>query len=51
VIGVAERALAPETSAALSVLARNAAPAWAETFDRLTATLDLRARMFAELVV
>jgi hypothetical protein len=49
VIGVAERALAPEAAASLSLLARDATPAWAETFGRLTATLDLRARMFAEL--
>lgn len=49
VIGVAERALPPETAAELSALAEDAVPAWAETFTRLGATLRLRATMLAEL--
>ena len=49
VIGVAERALPASSAPTLAELAGNTAPAWSETFDRLTATLELRARMLAEL--
>ena len=49
VLGVAERALAPETAAALDALAEGTGSAWAEMFTRLAATLRLRATMLAEL--
>ena len=49
VLGVAERALAPEAAAALDDLAERTGSAWAEMFARLAATLRLRATMLAEL--
>lgn len=49
VLGVAERALAPEAAEALDLLAEDAGSAWAEMFARLAATLRLRATMLAEL--
>ncbi|MFC1433149.1 DUF5691 domain-containing protein [Streptacidiphilus sp. N1-3] len=49
VLGVAERALAPESAGALDALAAGAGSAWAEMFTRLAATLRLRATMLAEL--
>ncbi|GHF48804.1 hypothetical protein GCM10018790_28160 [Kitasatospora xanthocidica] len=51
VLGMTERALAPETAAAVERLAAEAAPdsAWAETFARLAGTLRFRAAMLAEL--
>jgi hypothetical protein len=50
VLGVAERALAPEAADELDALAEGAGSAWAEMFSRLAATLRLRATMLAELV-
>jgi hypothetical protein len=49
VLGVAERALAPEAASELDVLAEGTGSAWAEMFTRLAATLRLRATMLAEL--
>ncbi|MFJ6622439.1 DUF5691 domain-containing protein [Kitasatospora sp. NPDC091335] len=51
VLGMTERALAPETAAAVERLAAEAAPdsAWSETFARLAGTLRFRAAMLAEL--
>ncbi|MFE7527496.1 DUF5691 domain-containing protein [Kitasatospora sp. NPDC057542] len=51
VLGMTERALAPETAAAVEELAAGAAPdsAWSETFTRLAGTLRFRAAMLAEL--
>lgn len=51
VLGMTERALAPETAPAVEALAADAAPdsAWAETFARLAGTLRFRAAMLAEL--
>ncbi|MEV7179077.1 DUF5691 domain-containing protein [Kitasatospora sp. NPDC093679] len=51
VLGMTERALAPEAAPAVEALAADAAPdtAWADTFTRLAETLRLRAAMFAEL--
>ncbi|MFJ8626870.1 DUF5691 domain-containing protein [Kitasatospora sp. NPDC093550] len=51
VLGMTERALAPETAVAVEELAAGAAPdsAWAETFARLAGTLRFRAAMLAEL--
>ncbi|MFE7593904.1 DUF5691 domain-containing protein [Kitasatospora sp. NPDC057512] len=51
VLGMTERALAPETAAAVEELAAGAAPdsAWSETFSRLAGTLRFRAAMLAEL--
>ncbi|WP_369183858.1 DUF5691 domain-containing protein [Streptomyces sp. Y1] len=51
VLGMTERALAPETAAAVEELAAEAAPdsAWSETFGRLAGTLRFRAAMLAEL--
>ncbi|MFG2903533.1 DUF5691 domain-containing protein [Kitasatospora sp. NPDC048286] len=51
VLGMTERALAPETAAAVEELAAGAAPdsAWSETFARLAGTLRFRAAMLAEL--
>ncbi|MFF7989947.1 DUF5691 domain-containing protein [Kitasatospora xanthocidica] len=51
VLGMTERALAPEAAAAVERLAAEAAPdsAWAETFARLAGTLRFRAAMLAEL--
>ncbi|MER8184035.1 DUF5691 domain-containing protein [Kitasatospora sp. NPDC094015] len=51
VLGMTERALAPEAAPAVAALAADAAPdtAWAETFDRLAGTLRFRAAMLAEL--
>ena len=51
VLGMTERALAPETAPAAEALAADAAPdtAWAETFARLAGTLRFRAAMTAEL--
>ncbi|MFC1417084.1 DUF5691 domain-containing protein [Streptacidiphilus cavernicola] len=49
VLGVAERALAPEAAEALDALAERTGSAWAEVFNRLAATLRLRAAMLAEL--
>ncbi|MER7766311.1 DUF5691 domain-containing protein [Kitasatospora sp. NPDC096140] len=51
VLGMTERALAPETADAVEELAAGAAPdsAWAETFARLAGTLRFRAAMLAEL--
>jgi hypothetical protein len=49
VLGVAERALAPQAAERLDALAADADPAWAEMFTRLAATLRLRATMLAEL--
>lgn len=49
VLGVAERALAPEAAVRLDALAADADSAWAEMFTRLAATLRLRATMLAEL--
>ncbi|MFD0528632.1 hypothetical protein ACFQ1I_19155 [Kitasatospora arboriphila] len=50
-LGMTERALAPEAAPAVEALAADAAPdtAWADTFTRLAETLRLRAAMFAEL--
>lgn len=51
VLGMTERALAPETAPAVEALAADAAPdgAWADTFTRLAGTLRLRAVMLDEL--
>ncbi|WP_405012954.1 DUF5691 domain-containing protein [Kitasatospora sp. NBC_01539] len=51
VLGMTERALAPEAAAAVEALATDAAPetAWADTFARLAGTLRLRAVMLDEL--
>ncbi|MFD0272527.1 DUF5691 domain-containing protein [Kitasatospora sp. NPDC127111] len=51
VLGMTERALAPETAAAVEALAADTAPAtaWAETFARLAGTLRFREAMLAEL--
>jgi len=49
VLGVAERALAPEAAEELDALAEGAGSAWAEMFTRLAATLRLRATMLTEL--
>ncbi|MGA5820452.1 DUF5691 domain-containing protein [Kitasatospora sp. NPDC094028] len=51
VLGMTERALAPETAAAVEELAAGATPdsAWSETFGRLAGTLRFRAAMLAEL--
>ncbi|MFE6504597.1 DUF5691 domain-containing protein [Kitasatospora sp. NPDC057738] len=51
VLGMTERALAPETAAAVEELAAGAAPdsAWSETFARLAGTLRFRAAMLSEL--
>ncbi|WP_371497505.1 DUF5691 domain-containing protein [Kitasatospora sp. NBC_00374] len=51
VLGMTERALAPEAAPAVEALAADAAPdtAWAETFTRLAGTLRFRAAMLAEL--
>ncbi|MBV6696507.1 DUF5691 domain-containing protein [Kitasatospora aureofaciens] len=51
VLGMTERALAPETAAAVEALAAEAAPesAWSETFARLAGTLRFREAMLAEL--
>jgi len=51
VLGMTERALAPETAPAVEALAADAAPdtAWSETFHRLAGTLRFRAAMLAEL--
>jgi len=51
VLGMTERALAPETAPAVEALAAGAAPdtAWADTFTRLAGTLRFRAAMLAEL--
>ncbi|WP_405360112.1 DUF5691 domain-containing protein [Kitasatospora sp. NBC_00085] len=51
VLGMTERALAPETAAAVEALVADTAPAtaWAETFTRLAGTLRFREAMLAEL--
>ncbi|MCG6496499.1 DUF5691 domain-containing protein [Kitasatospora sp. A2-31] len=51
VLGMTERALAPETAAAVEELAAQSTPAtaWAETFARLAGTLRFREAMLAEL--
>ncbi|MEU7091191.1 DUF5691 domain-containing protein [Kitasatospora aureofaciens] len=51
VLGMTERALAPETAAAVEELAAGASPdsAWSETFARLAGTLHFRAAMLNEL--
>ncbi|WP_354640973.1 DUF5691 domain-containing protein [Kitasatospora camelliae] len=51
VLGMTERALAPETAPAVEALAADAAPdtAWADTFERLAGTLRFRAAMLDEL--
>ncbi|MFJ3791823.1 DUF5691 domain-containing protein [Kitasatospora sp. NPDC090091] len=51
VLGMTERALAPETAAAVEELAADSTPAtaWAETFARLAGTLRFREAMLAEL--
>ncbi|MGK4581241.1 DUF5691 domain-containing protein [Kitasatospora sp. HPMI-4] len=51
VLGMTERALAPETAPAVEALASGAAPdsAWADTFSRLASTLRFREAMLAEL--
>ncbi|MEV6208348.1 DUF5691 domain-containing protein [Kitasatospora sp. NPDC051914] len=51
VLGMTERALAPEAAPAVEALVADAAPdtAWADTFTRLAETLRLRAVMLAEL--
>ncbi|MFE4975484.1 DUF5691 domain-containing protein [Kitasatospora sp. NPDC056651] len=51
VLGMTERALAPESADAVEELAAGAAPdsAWSETFARLAGTLRFRAAMLAEL--
>ncbi|MFE4520008.1 hypothetical protein ACFRMQ_38285, partial [Kitasatospora sp. NPDC056783] len=51
VLGMTERALAPESADAVEGLAAGAAPdsAWSETFARLAGTLRFRAAMLAEL--
>ncbi|MGW3038808.1 DUF5691 domain-containing protein [Kitasatospora sp. NPDC001159] len=51
VLGMTERALVPETAAAVEELAAGAAPdsAWSETFARLAGTLRFRAAMLNEL--
>ncbi|GAA2839613.1 DUF5691 domain-containing protein [Kitasatospora sp. CM 4170] len=51
VLGMTERALAPETAAAVEELAAESTPAtaWAETFARLAGTLRFREAMLAEL--
>lgn len=51
VLGMAERALAPEAAAAVEELASAAVggAAWTETFARLAGTLRFRAAMLAEL--
>ncbi|MGW3046546.1 DUF5691 domain-containing protein [Kitasatospora sp. NPDC001175] len=53
VLGMTERALAPETAPAVEALASGAAPdtAWADTFNRLAATLRFREAMLTELNV
>ncbi|MFB6893507.1 DUF5691 domain-containing protein [Kitasatospora sp. NPDC056327] len=51
VLGMTERALSPQTAAAVEELAAGAAPgtAWGETFTRLAGTLRFREAMLAEL--
>ncbi|GAA1160357.1 hypothetical protein F4556_004320 [Kitasatospora gansuensis] len=51
VLGMTERALAPETAPAVAALAADATPnsAWADTLARLAETLRFRAVMLAEL--
>ncbi|MFD7902856.1 DUF5691 domain-containing protein [Kitasatospora sp. NPDC059747] len=51
VLGMTERALAPETAGAVEELAAGTTPdsAWAETFARLAGTLRFREAMLAEL--
>ncbi|GAA4852505.1 DUF5691 domain-containing protein [Kitasatospora terrestris] len=51
VLGMTERALAPETAPAVEALAAGASPdtAWADTFGRLAGTLRFRAAMLDEL--
>ncbi|MFF7454926.1 DUF5691 domain-containing protein [Kitasatospora sp. NPDC008115] len=51
VLGMTERALSPESAAAVEALAAGAAPAtaWGETFARLAGTLRFREAMLAEL--
>ncbi|MFI2607004.1 DUF5691 domain-containing protein [Kitasatospora sp. NPDC018619] len=51
VLGMTERALAPDAADAVDGLAAGAAPdsAWSETFARLAGTLRFRAAMLAEL--
>ncbi|MFG2818903.1 DUF5691 domain-containing protein [Kitasatospora sp. NPDC048365] len=51
VLGMTERALAPETAPAVEALAADASPdtAWADTFGRLAGTLRFRAAMLDEL--
>ncbi|MFB7662450.1 DUF5691 domain-containing protein [Kitasatospora sp. NPDC056138] len=53
VLGMTERALAPETAPAVEALASGTAPdsTWADTFNRLAATLRFREAMLAELTV
>lgn len=51
VLGMTERALAPETAPAVAALAADATPnsAWADTLARLAETLRFRAAMLSEL--
>ncbi|MDH6578111.1 DUF5691 domain-containing protein [Kitasatospora sp. MAP5-34] len=51
VLGMTERALAPDTAPAVEALAAGSTPdsAWAETFTRLAGTLRFRAAMLTEL--
>ncbi|MFJ5232903.1 DUF5691 domain-containing protein [Kitasatospora sp. NPDC088391] len=51
VLGMTERALAPETAPAVEALAADTSPdtAWADTFARLAGTLRFRQAMLAEL--
>ncbi|RKE19485.1 DUF5691 domain-containing protein [Streptomyces sp. TLI_171] len=51
VLGMTERALAPETAPAVEALAADTSPdtAWADTFTRLAGTLRFRQAMLAEL--
>ncbi len=51
VLGMTERALAPDTAPAVETLAAEseADSAWADTFTRLAGTLRFRAAMLAEL--
>ncbi|MFD8593703.1 DUF5691 domain-containing protein [Kitasatospora sp. NPDC059646] len=51
VLGMTERALAPETAPAVEALAADTSPdtAWSDTFTRLAGTLRFRQAMLAEL--
>ncbi|GAA2130521.1 DUF5691 domain-containing protein [Kitasatospora kazusensis] len=53
VLGMTERALAPDTAPAVEALAAATTPdsAWAETFTRLAGTLRFRGAMLAELAL